>query len=142
MNDVETYFCLCKDSCRYGDVDLAEKDSLLYGSGEKLYIAGNCGKASEIFRNYLDEFQNGSFRINALYYLADCANMNGNKEEALKYYTEVIQVPNNDFIVQSLIAASTILYGKEDYQKSLAYYEELENVTETPEYKVIALRVS
>jgi TolA-binding protein len=140
MNDVETYFAYVKTLAGYGDVDLAEKDSLLYGSGEKLYIAGNCGKASEIFRSYLNEFQNGSFRINALYYLADCANMNGNKEEALKYYTEVIQVPNNDFIVQSLIAASTILYGKEDYQKSLAYYEELENVTETPEYKVIALR--
>jgi len=140
MNDVETYFAYVKTLAGYGDVDLAEKDSLLYGSGEKLYIAGNCGKASEIFRSYLNEFQNGSFRINALYYIADCANMNGNKEEALKYYTEVIQVPNNDFIVQSLIAASAILYGKEDYQKSLAYYEELENVTETPEYKVIALR--
>ena len=140
MNDVETYFAYIKTLAGYGDVNLAEKDSLLYGSGEKLYISGNCGKASEIFRNYLDEFQNGSFRINAEYYLADCANMNGNKEEALKYYIDVIQVPNNDFIVQSLIAAAAILFGNEDYKKSLAYYEELENVSGTPENKVIALK--
>jgi TolA-binding protein len=140
MNDVETYFAYVKTLSGYGDVNLAEKDSLLYGSGEKLYMTGNCGKASEIFRNYLTEFQNGSFRINAQYYLADCANSNGNKEEALKYYLDVIQLPNSDFREQALIAASAILYANEDYQKSLGYYEELENVTETPEYKVIALK--
>ncbi|MBA4322445.1 MAG: hypothetical protein C0408_06455, partial [Odoribacter sp.] len=59
---------------------------------------------------------------------------------ALKYYLDVIKVPNNDFKEQSLIAASAILYGKEDYQKSLVYYEELENVTGSREYKVIALK--
>jgi TolA-binding protein len=103
-------------------------------------MIGNCGKASEIFRNYLAEFQNGSFRINAEYYLADCANSNGNKDEALKYYLDVIQVPNNDFMDQSLIAASSIYYGKEDYQNSLKYYEELENISASAEYKVLALR--
>ena len=140
MNDVETYFAYVKTLEGYGDVNLAEKDSLLYGSGEKLYMTGICGKASEIFRNYLNEFQYGSFRLNAQFYLAECANSNGNKDEALKYYTDVIQVPNNDFIAQSLIAASAILYGKEDYQKSLAYYEELENISVSPENKVIALK--
>jgi len=140
MNDVETYFAYVKTLQGYADVNMAEKDSLLYGSGEKLYMSGNCGKASEIFRNYLDEFKDGSFRINAQYYLADCASSNGNKEEALKYYLDIIQAPNNAFVEQSLVAASAILYGKEDYQKSLAYYEELENVSENPEYKVIALK--
>ena len=140
MNDVESYFAYVKTLDGYGDVNLAEKDSLLFGSGEKLYMTGNCGKASEIFRNYLSEFQNGSFRINAQYYLADCANLNGNKDEALKYYLDVIQVPNNAFLELSLIAASAILYANEDYQKSLAYYEELEKVSVSPEYKVIALK--
>jgi tetratricopeptide (TPR) repeat protein len=140
MNEVETYFAYIKTLEGYGDVNMAEKDSLLYGSGEKFYMTGNCGKASEIFRNYLTEFQNGSFKINAEYYLADCANTNGNKDEALKYYLDVIQVPNNDFMDQSLIAASTIYYQKEDYQNSFKYYEELENISVSPEYKVLALR--
>ena len=140
MNDVESYFVYVKTLEGYGDVNLAEKDSLLYGSAEKFYMTGNCGKASEIFRNYLTEFQNGSFRINAEYYLADCANSNGNKDEALKYYLDVIQVPNNDFMDQSLIAVSTMYYQKEDYQKSLKYYEELGNISASPEYRVLALR--
>jgi TolA-binding protein len=140
MNDVEAYFAYVKTLAGYGDVNLAEKDSLLYGSGEKLYITGNCGKASEIFRNYLDEFQNGSFRINAQFYLAECANSNGNKDEALKYYLEVAKAPNNDFKEQSLIAVSSIFYEKEEYQKSLIYFEELENVTASQDYRVIALK--
>jgi TolA-binding protein len=140
MNDVESYFAYVKTLEGYGDVNLAEKDSLLYGSGEKFYMTGSCGKASEIFRNYLNEFQNGSFRINAQFYLAECAGLNGNKDEALKYYLDVIKVPNNDFIEQSLIAASAILYGKEDYLKSFFYYEELDNISQSPENKVIALK--
>jgi TolA-binding protein len=140
INEVETYFAYVKTLDGYGDINLAEKDSLLFGSGEKLYMTGNCGKASEIFRKYLDEFQNGSFRINAQYYLADCANLIGNKDEALKYYLDVIKTPNSDFIVQSLITASAILFEKEDYQKSFDFYEELENVSTTPENKVLALK--
>lgn len=140
MNDVEAYFAYIRTLDGYGDVNLAEKDSLLYGSGEKLYMASNCDRASEIFRNYLNEFQNGSFRINAQFYLAECADRKGNKDEALKYYLEVAKVPNNDFIAQSLAAASAILYDKEDFLNSLRYYEELENVSGTPEFKVIALK--
>jgi tetratricopeptide (TPR) repeat protein len=140
MNDVETYFTYVKTLEGYGDINLAEKDSLMYGSGEKLYMTGNCGKASEIFRKYLDEFQNGNFRINAQYYLADCAFSSGNKEEALKYYMDVIKIPNNDFISQALIAASSILFDKEDYQKSLPLYEELENVSTSPENIALALK--
>jgi TolA-binding protein len=140
MNEVETYFAYVKTLDGYGDINSAEKDSLTYGSAEKLYMTGNCGKASEIFRRYLDEFQNGNFRTNAQYYLADCANSNGNKEEALKYYMEIIKIPNNDFIIQSLTSAASILYDKEDYQKSSLLYEELENVSTTQETTVVALR--
>jgi TolA-binding protein len=139
MNDVDSYFAYVKTLEGYGDVNLAEKDSLLFGSGEKLYISGKYDKASEIFIRYLDEFQNGSFRTNAQYYLAECANAKGNKDEALKYYSEVIKIPNNDYIEQSLVSASAILYSKEDYLKALTFYEELENVSGSPEYKVLAL---
>lgn len=60
MNDVESYFAYVRN-LGYGDVSATERDSLLYVSGENLYIAGNCTRASEVFRNYLKEFWNGSF---------------------------------------------------------------------------------
>jgi tetratricopeptide (TPR) repeat protein len=133
MNDVESYYAFVKTLNGYGDVNMAEKDSMLYASGEKLYMTGNCEKATQVFTNYLSEFNNGSFRLNALYYLADCAYSKGMKEEALKYYLEVIKVPGNDFLEPSLLAVSSICFEKEDYLKALGFYEQLEKVSEKPE---------
>jgi TolA-binding protein len=140
INDVESYFAYVKTLDGYGDVSMAEKDSLLYGSGEKLYMTGNCDKASQVFKNYLSEFRNGSFILNAQFYLAECANTKGNKDEALQYYIDVTQGPNNEFMEQSLKAAATIMFEKEDYLRSLGYYEQLEKISEKPEFILIALR--
>jgi TolA-binding protein len=138
MNDVESYFAYVK-TLGYGDVNMAEKDSMLYTSGENLYISGKCDRASEVFRNYLREFQYGSFRLNAQFYLAECLNSSGNKDEALSYYKEVIKTPNNQFIEQSLVAASLILYDKEEYSAAYDYYERLEKVTTASDKKLMAL---
>jgi len=139
MNDVESYFAYVK-SLGYGDVNIAEKDSLLYMSGENLYISGKCDRASEVFRNYLREFQTGSFRLNAQFYLAECLRSSGNKDEALSLYHEVIRFPNNQFMEQSLIAASAILYENEEFSQAYDYFERLEKVTTSEENKLLALR--
>jgi TolA-binding protein len=139
MNDVESYFAYVK-TLGYGDVNMAEKDSLLYMSGENLYISGKCDKASEVFRNYLREFQYGSFRLNAQFYLAECLKSSGNKDEALGFYQEVIKTPNNQFMEQALIAASSILYDKEEYSTAYDYYERLEKITTATEKKLMALK--
>jgi TolA-binding protein len=140
INDVESYFAYIKTLEGYGNINLSEKDSLLYSSGEKIYMTGNCEKASEVFRNYLNEFQNGSFRLNAQFYLAECAYSKNSMDEALKYYLEVVQVPNNEFMEQSLKAIATITLEKEDYTKSLGYFEQLEKISEKPENLLFALK--
>jgi TolA-binding protein len=48
--------------------------------------------------------------------------------------------PNNQFREQSLIAASAILFDKEDYSSSLGYYEKLEKVAENDANRLIALK--
>jgi TolA-binding protein len=140
MNDVNAYFAYIKTLDGYGDVNLAAKDSMLYTSGENLYMKANYDKATDAFRSYLSEFPNGSFRQNAKYYLADCLRSTGKNDEALKLYTEVIGEPNNQFMEQSLIAASAMLYDKEDYTGSLDYYEKLERIANNEDNKLVALK--
>jgi TolA-binding protein len=140
MNDVESYFAYVR-SLGYGDVSTAEKDSLLYTSGEKLYIVGKYNRAEEVFRNYLQEFTNGSFRLNAQFYLAECLmSTKRNKDEALQLYRQVINVPNNQFLEQALIAASSILYEREEFSESFDYYKKLENAAATSDTRIIGLR--
>ncbi len=140
MNDVESYFAYAKTQDSFGDIDQSQRDSLLYMSGENLYISGNCTRASEIFRNYLKEFQNGSFRINAMFYLAECLNSSGNSNEALSLYQEVISIPNSQFLEQALTGASAILYANEDYTTSLRYYERLETIAGNSGIRFISLQ--
>jgi TolA-binding protein len=140
MNDVNTYFSYVKTLDGYGDINLAEKDSLLYMSGENLYMTGKFEKATEVLKNYISEFPDGSFRQNAQFYLAECLKSAGNTDEALKLYEEVSDKPNNQFLEQSLIAASSILFDKEDYPASLEYYEKLEKAASNDENKMTALK--
>jgi TolA-binding protein len=139
MNDVESYFAYVK-TLGYGDVSTAEKDSLLYTSGENLYMSGKCDKSMDVFRNYLNEFPNGSFRINAQFYLAECLNSAGKKDEALGFYQEVIRNSSNQFMEQALMSASPILFEKEEFSQAFDNYEKLERITSTPETRLIALR--
>jgi TolA-binding protein len=139
-NDVESYFSYIKTLNGYGDVNMSEKDSLLYTSGENLYISGKYDKASDVFQNYLSEFPNGSFRQNAQYYLAECLKSAGNNDAALKLYIDVANQPNNQFMEQSLLSAATILFEKEDYTASFDYYQKLVNAATTDANKLIAMR--
>ena len=139
-DDVETYFAYIKTLDGYGDVNLAEKDSLLYSSGENLYMTGKYDKATEVLKSYLDEFSDGSFRLNAQYYLAECLRSTGKNDDALELYLNVSGEPGNQFIEPSLIAASEILFDKEDYIASLDYYGRLETVAGSSENKLIALK--
>ncbi len=140
INDVDSYFAYLKTLQGYGDVNLAEKDSLLYISGENLYITGKYDRATEVLRNYLNEFPNGSFLQNAQFYLAESLNYTGNKEEALKMYNTVTGAPNNQFTEQALTAAAGLSYDREDFTSSLRYYEMLEQAAGNSENKIIALR--
>ena len=140
INDVEAYFTYIKTLEGYGDVNLAQKDSLLYTSGENLYMRATYDKATDIFKSYLNEFPNGSFRQNAQYYLAECLKKAGNSEEALSLYIAVSGEPNNQFLEQSLISAASILYDKEDYVSALIYYEKLANAATNDANKLLALK--
>ncbi len=140
LNEVDAYFAYVKTLDGYGDINMAQKDSLLYTSGENLFMTGKYDKATEVLKNYLDEFPSGSFRQNAQYYLAECLKSAGNKDEALKLYSAVADEPNNQFLEQSLIAAASISYDKEDYPAALDYYEKLEKASSNTANTFLALK--
>jgi TolA-binding protein len=140
INDVDSYFAFVRTVQGGSDINSAEKDSLLYTSGENLYITGKYDRASEVFKNYLAEFPSGGFSQNAQFYLAECYRSSGKNDDALKLYAEVANEPGNQFTEQSLTAAATISYGKEDFEAAYTYYSKLEGAAGNTENKIIALR--
>ncbi len=130
MNDVEAYFSYARQLGSYASVDLAEEDSLLYISGENLYMKGDCERAGEVLNKYLKKFPDGTFRINAHFYLAECARSAGDTTAALEHYRYVIRQPRNLFSESALVASSALLYGRKDYAAALEDYVLLERVAE------------
>lgn len=140
LNDVESYFAYVRTLQGYGDVNLTEKDSLLFTSGENLYMTGKYERAVEVFQSYLNEFPAGSFLQNVQFYLAESFRQTGNNDAALSQYIAVAGVPNNQFTEQSLTAAALIFFNKEDYKSSFDYYERLEKTSTNSENKITALK--
>jgi TolA-binding protein len=140
MNDVEAYFAYTKTIQGYGDVNQTERDSMLYTSGENLFIAGNYDRAVETFNSYVTEFPQGIFLVNAQYYLAESLREKGDNVGALKQYRSIIDQPDNQFTEESLVAASAIAYGQEEFEEAFGLYNRLETAATNSDNKIIALQ--
>lgn len=140
MDNVDAYFAYMRTLEGFEDINASAKDSLLYTSGENLYMRANYDRAKEVFTNYLAEFPNGIFRQNAQFYLAESLRAGGNIDEALMLYTEVASQPNNQFMEQSLTAAAGMLFEKEDFESAYDFYARLETAATKDENKIVSLR--
>jgi tetratricopeptide (TPR) repeat protein len=90
-------------------------------------MSGNCVAAITNFTNYRERFPQGSFIINANFYLADCYLRTGNLDEAMRGFEFVLDQPRNMFTEQALMSASAIYFNKENYQLALESYQRLES---------------
>lgn len=129
-NNVEAYFAYTNKLGSFASVSEAERDSLTYLSGEKLYMSGDCEKSSASFKKYLDEFTNGSFVLNATYYLGDCALRNQDYSDALGYFTTVASKPRSPFTEQALLGAGAASFALAKYDTAYTFYQQLENQAE------------
>ena len=126
LNEVDAYFAYIRTVEGIGDVSMSQRDSLTYISGENLYIRADYTRAAETLNNYLNEFSEGSFRLNAKYYLAETYLNLKRKDEALKLYKEISAEPNNQFLEQSLMNAANLLFEDENFEEAIEYYKRLE----------------
>jgi Uncharacterized protein conserved in bacteria len=129
-NNVEGYFEYTNKLGTYASVSDAERDSLTYIGAEKQYMTGDCDKSTTNFKKYLDEFPNGSFVLNANYYLGDCAFRSQDFKGALFYFTIIAGKPRSPFTEQSLLGAGEASFAEEKYDDAFKFYQQLENQAE------------
>ncbi len=130
LNEVDTYFAYVNSLGEFADISVSEQDSLIYISAENQYMDGDCDKSILQFNDYLTKYPEGSFVLNANFYLADCYYKRGNVEGALKSYNYVIDKPKNTFTEQALIAAASINYEMGVFNEAIEDYIKLEQVAE------------
>jgi tetratricopeptide (TPR) repeat protein len=133
MNDVNSYFSYVKGLGEDINISTSEKDSLTYVAAENIYMSGNCDRSINDFENYLQNFPDGSFALNAHFYLADCYHKTGQDEKALEHYKYVIDKPVNLFTEQALQTAASLYYEQKNYPQALETYLALQRNAQAKE---------
>jgi len=130
LNEVDNYLKYTESLGSIANVSVSEKDSLLYYSGENAYLAGDCKKASDNFKKYIEKFPEGSFVLNAMYYSGDCSFKAGEDDNALKFYDYVIKKQKNNFTEPALANSAQMNMNKKNFATALSEYKMLDSIAE------------
>jgi TolA-binding protein len=128
QNKINDYFTYAQKLGTGVNVTVTEQDSLTFLAAERVYMAGETNATSQLQR-YLQQFPNGSFALNAHFYLAEALYKDGKYSEANQNYTYVVNQPDNIFTEPALSRASELTYNAENYEASLEMFNRLEKVS-------------
>jgi tetratricopeptide (TPR) repeat protein len=128
MNDVDAYFDYTSKLGSGVQVSVNEQDSLSYQAAEKLYLAHDI-KAQAQMERYINQFPNGSFTLNAHFYLAQLLYQDDNFGKALSEYERVIEQPDNYFTEVALSKAAGLQYNAKNYKQALSYFERFAKIS-------------
>ncbi|NOR75911.1 MAG: hypothetical protein GQ525_12205, partial [Draconibacterium sp.] len=84
--------------------------------------------AAAQLQKYLQNYPNGSFALNANFYLAETLYKKGEYSDANRHYTFVTQQRDNIFSEPALSRASELTYNAEKYNESLKMFNRLEKL--------------
>lgn len=139
MNNVDGYFTYTKTLGNLVSISVNEQDSIFYMVAEKSYMdrASNAGTQLE---QYLNRFPDGSFKLNALFYLAEFQYNNKEYTKSLGNYEEVVDRPDHIFTEQALIKAGELTFNAGIHDRSLEYFTRLDNLANT-KWNIIKARL-
>ncbi len=127
LNNVDGYFAYIQSIGGYTPVSSTAQDSIFYMAAEKKYMSGESGSELQL-EEYLSRFPDGSFKTNAIFYLADSYYAKGQYTKSLDLYEKVAAMPDNIFTEQSLLKSGELTFNAKNYELSLNYFKRLEQV--------------
>lgn len=127
MNNIDAYFAYANRLGSGVNVTVSEQDSLTYLSAERLYMAGDPNASAQLQR-YLQQFPNGSFTLNAHFYLAESLYKEGRYSESNEHYSYAALQPDNIFSEPALSRSSELTYNAQQYSQALDMFVRLENI--------------
>lgn len=123
------------------DVSYSEQDSLSYISANNVYENRSYDNALAGFTNYLKQFPDGQYAIDANYKVASIYNDRKDFKNALVYYDAVAAKAPNKYAEASVLQAARIAYFElKDYQKAEAYFQQLKEIAVSDEDKLESMR--
>lgn len=123
------------------NVSFTEADSITYKVAANRYDLRDFVSAKNGFQQYLQEYENGKYVLEANYFLAEIFVNEKDQLGALPYYQKVASKSPNKYAERSLLQSARILFfQKKDFSEAAGYYRQLKQVTLQQENKLEAMR--
>ncbi len=106
----------------FADVKQVQLDSTLFNSAYELYAFGDCEKAENQLKQYLNRFQNGLFLRRVRFYLADCLEKQNKMDEALLQWDAIHQMGNGDYKDLATQKLAKKAFRDKEYSKARSYF--------------------
>lgn len=137
-NDLNGYMQYTNSLGAFARVDEREKDSLTFVGAERFYMQSDCDRAVSHFKNYLKQFSDGKFVLNAHFYKADCQYKIGEYSEALSSFEYVANRERSLFTEEALIKMGELHYQQKAYRQAYESFSRLELEAEIEENRLEA----
>lgn len=138
MNRIDEFAALA--SAMPGNIrfDVNEQDSLTYMAAEKIYMRGRIEEAKNSLEKYLQTFPEGTFGLNAHYYLCLIGKEQKNYNAILLHSGKLLEYPDNPFSEEALIMRAEIQFNQQQFAEALATYRMLKEKASNVERRLLA----
>lgn len=108
------------------NISVSEADSLTYTAAELKYNNNDCNGAVKGFSNYLSQYPDGAFALEASFYRSECYYKSKDWQNALQGYDYVYSKGLNTFYERATLTAARINYFElKDYAGAKKYFTSL-----------------
>lgn len=138
MNRIDEFAALAASMPGNIRFDASEQDSLTYIAAEKIYGRGRIEEAKNSFNKYLQTFPEGSFSLNAHYYLCLIGKEQKNYDMILLHSGKLLEYPDNPFSEEALIMRAEVQFNLQQFADALASYKILKEKATTADRRLLA----
>lgn len=138
MNRIDEFAVLAASMPGNIRFDASEQDSLTYIAAEKIYGRGRIEEAKNSFNKYLQTFPEGSFSLNAHYYLCLIGKEQKNYDMILLHSGKLLEYPDNPFSEEALIMRAEVQFNLQQFADALASYKMLKEKATTADRRLLA----
>lgn len=138
MNRIDEFATLAASMPGNIRFDASEQDSLTYIAAEKIYGRGRIEEAKSSFNKYLQTFPEGSFSLNAHYYLCLIGKEQKNYDMILLHSGKLLEYPDNPFSEEALIMRAEVQFNLQQFADALASYKMLKEKATTADRRLLA----
>lgn len=109
------------------NISKAEQDSLTYNTAFMKFAEGDYSVAKNTFQQYISNFSDGIFVVDANYYLAEICKEENDSVCTLNAFSEVIKA-NSKHLEPANLYLSRHYFKLSDFEQSIKYYQKVEEL--------------